>query len=267
MSTVPVEPAATSWRGVFAFGPWWLLYVGPVAPTDYHRHHAVQLVLTSDSSPLVESPDRRQQRSGLEIIPSDVPHRIRRTDRAAAIVFLDPESQAGRSITAIPTDTALIGSDSGGTLHAVDLRCPPTWADAARLVADLLVDAGLTDRGLRILHELHPAVTVALGVIADQSRDLSLRVPEIASIAGVSASRLSHLFTNQVGIPIRRYQQWLRLVTAADHLSRGASMTEAAHRAGFADGAHFSRVFRSTFGSSPSASVGHATWLTPPAVT
>src|ERR1700678_254257 len=51
---------------------------------------------------------------------------------------------------------------------------------------------------------------------------------------------------------LRRYVLWCRLRTAAEAAMRGASLTEAAHRAGCADSAHLSRTFRAMLGVAPS---------------
>ena len=40
---------------------------------------------------------------------------------------------------------------------------------------------------------------------------------------------------------------------AVERMADGASLTEAAHEAGFADSAHFSRTFRRMFGLAPSS--------------
>ena len=54
--------------------------------------------------------------------------------------------------------------------------------------------------------------------------------------------RLQHLFRDQVGVPIRRYLLWHRYLTALSLLADGASVTRAAHAAGFADSAHLTRT-------------------------
>ena len=54
------------------------------------------------------------------------------------------------------------------------------------------------------------------------------------------------------GLPLRRYVLWLRLRDVLLSLAEGASLTEAAHAAGFADSAHMSRTFRDMFGVRPS---------------
>jgi transcriptional regulator GlxA family with amidase domain len=75
-----------------------------------------------------------------------------------------------------------------------------------------------------------------------------ISVRELAVAVSLSESRLTHLFRQHVGIPIRRYLMWLRLFDAFDLIFRGVSFTEAAHHAGFADHAHLSRTFRTMYG-------------------
>jgi AraC-like DNA-binding protein len=61
-----------------------------------------------------------------------------------------------------------------------------------------------------------------------------------------------HAFTESVGVPVRPYILWLRLQRAACDLKDGASVTSAAHRAGFSDAAHLTRTFRRMLGVTPS---------------
>ena len=53
-------------------------------------------------------------------------------------------------------------------------------------------------------------------------------------------------------MPFRRYRAWQRLRAAIREVAGGSSLTAAAHAAGFADQAHFTRSFRRTFGAPPS---------------
>lgn len=77
-------------------------------------------------------------------------------------------------------------------------------------------------------------------------------IESLAAVAGLSASRLAHLFQERVGLPVRALRTWFRLKTAAIHIRRGASLTEAGVAAGFYDQAHFTRTFRQMFGLPPS---------------
>jgi AraC family transcriptional regulator len=74
----------------------------------------------------------------------------------------------------------------------------------------------------------------------------------LASMVHLSESRFTHLFRQQTGLSLSRYLLWLRLFDGVAAVARGDNMTNAAHRAGFADLAHMSRTFRSTFGVVPS---------------
>ncbi|MEA3002356.1 MAG: hypothetical protein QOH81_1144 [Sphingomonadales bacterium] len=76
----------------------------------------------------------------------------------------------------------------------------------------------------------------------------AVTLPSAAGAACLSASRARHLFVEQTGLPFRTYLLWLRIRRAVELYAAGASLTEAAHEAGFADSAHFSRTFRRTFG-------------------
>jgi AraC family transcriptional regulator len=70
----------------------------------------------------------------------------------------------------------------------------------------------------------------------------------VAKLIHLSPGRTRHLFVEQTGLPFRTYLLWLRLVRAVEVYAGGASLTEAAHGAGFADSAHLSRTFRRMFG-------------------
>lgn len=72
----------------------------------------------------------------------------------------------------------------------------------------------------------------------------------LAAAVGLSPSRVTHLLRDQVGIPLRTYRRWVRFLIAAEAL-RGASLTDAAHRAGFADVAPFIAPTAITSGFNP----------------
>jgi AraC-like DNA-binding protein len=71
-----------------------------------------------------------------------------------------------------------------------------------------------------------------------------------------------HLFRAGTGLPLRRYALLLRLRAALAVALRGATLTEAAHAAGFSDSAHLSRTFREHFGLPPRFLFEHRDRLT-----
>lgn len=83
------------------------------------------------------------------------------------------------------------------------------------------------------------------------NRDPRYPLQKLAATVGLSYFRLSHLFADEIGIPIRSYQVW-RKVYAAARLLPQMSITEAARQAGFTDPAHLSRAFERLHAESPS---------------
>jgi len=79
------------------------------------------------------------------------------------------------------------------------------------------------------------------------------RLTEAADVAHISPSRLTHLFSQEVGLPFRRFVLWLRLRRVVEEIGNQANLSQAAAAAGFSDAAHLSRVFRRAFGLTPSA--------------
>jgi AraC-like DNA-binding protein len=231
------EAEHRGWAGRLFFGPWWLVYSGAVGPTEPHRHHALQVVLV----PGVRVVDDDGQRSTPAVVAPDRRHALA-GDGLGSLVYVDPD--------AIGAPSALAGSVPDGLL-ARDL--PITMADARHLVR-LVTPARAIDRPDR-----HPAVALVLDRLPD---DPAMPLGELATSAGLSPDRLTHLFTEQVGIPLRGYRRWVRLLLAAEALRNGATLNDAAHQAGFADVAHLHRTFRDQFGLRPGQLLRAVEWVT-----
>jgi len=79
-----------------------------------------------------------------------------------------------------------------------------------------------------------------------------LEVAELARLAGLSASRLSHLFRQQTGVPMRRFLLHIKMNRVLAHWEVGKSLSRLATEAGFYDHPHFVRTARSMFDALPS---------------
>jgi AraC-like DNA-binding protein len=75
---------------------------------------------------------------------------------------------------------------------------------------------------------------------------------QLEEIAGYDRWQLSRDFRSLLGTSPYRYLQCRRLERAGQLLRNGLGMAAAAHEAGFADQSHFGRIFRRTFGTTPS---------------
>lgn len=82
----------------------------------------------------------------------------------------------------------------------------------------------------------------------------TIRLEELASLTGLSQSHFSHAFKASTGLPPHQWQTRARLERAKQLLLKGDTpLTNVAVETGFADQAHFTRVFRKNVGTTPAS--------------
>lgn len=248
----------TAWNGRLAFGPWWLLYCGPIGPTALHAHHAFQIVVHG-GTPCMRDDVGNAIPGPVAVVDPDRPHAVHSGRDHALVVFVEAESRAGLALRHRAVHTQL--GSAHPVAEVIGELLPDNWSRAEEAVRRTLSLTGLPDVALPLRWWRHPAVDQALLRLPDLVDDGPVAVGELAKAIGMSASRLTHVFSTEVGVPLRSYAKWLRLVRATERLSDGASITEAAHEAGFADAAHLSRSFKAMFGLAPSDVMHGSTWI------
>jgi AraC-like DNA-binding protein len=99
--------------------------------------------------------------------------------------------------------------------------------------------------------DLHSAVRKALDSISKGDERQSLRA--LARHCGASEAHLSRMFTRQIGVPVSRYRNSVRLARFMGFMRQPEPMTitEAMYAAGFGSYAQFHRVFTQTYGKGP----------------
>jgi AraC-like DNA-binding protein len=99
--------------------------------------------------------------------------------------------------------------------------------------------------------DLHPAVQKALHFLADSNWEYDFEA--LARQCGVSSAYLSRVFARQVGVPLSRYHNSVRLSRFLEYRRQhaGSSLTEAVYAAGFGSYAQFYKVFVSAYGVGP----------------
>jgi AraC-like DNA-binding protein len=238
---VPPETASANSAWPAAMIVW-----GPGFYGSAHRHHCVQLLVTLRGSLNVSSGVNAWRKCGAVLVRPDAIHEVDARGSTLLICFISVESVLGVALTErIDGDIACISGRQLARWRAI-LGRRPTEESVARFLTGFLWDE---KRPVMI----HPGIRRVLTHLRETRTQLdNLSLEALADIAGLSPSRFMHLFTTSVGIPLRPYVRWLRLQRAASDVIRGASVTSAAHRAGFADGAHLTRTCRRMLGLTPS---------------
>ena len=220
---------------------------GPGFKTARHRHHCVQLLMALRGALLVRGArEKGWRKCGAVWVRPDATHEVDARGSTLLIGFISAESDMGAALSArIDGAIACVPASQVARWRAV-LGPAPSDARTERWLTEFLPRRG---SGVAI----HAGVRRVLShlqrpwAVLD---DLSLKT--LAGIACLSPSRFMHAFTESVGVPVRPYILWLRLQRAACDLNNGASVTSAAHRAGFSDAAHLTRTFRRMLGATPS---------------
>ena len=229
---------------------------------DRHAHGTLQLSVGIEGSPRVQLDGTWHRARGV-LIDTDVAHAFDCDGRLTAIGWIEGESRLAdqlrdRVLHDRPyalLDAPLCEALANGLSPAFKTTtgCPEAyqrWRDAlGQLAADVTPEPEYDDRIAAVLDHLR----------ATPSPPPSIE--DLTGIAHLSESRLQHLFRDQVGVPIRRYLLWHRYMTAMSLLADGASVTRAAHAAGFADSAHLTRTATRMNGFTPTK-MPFRMWLT-----
>lgn len=235
------------WRG----GSLWVSRdTGLVQP---HAHHAIQITLAPERPIRLRSADASGwQDTQAAIVMPDRPHQFDGCGQDVVMVFVEPETTAGRLLIArygqaplMPIDDAAVVTQARHVLAGL----------AARASDEALVDGANTIIGLLAgdvpeAASVDPRIARAVDWIRDRL-DSPISLAQAAAVAHLSPGRFRHLFVAQTGISFRAYLLWARMGSAMAAAMAGQSWTEAAQHAGFADSAHLTRTCRRMFGIAP----------------
>jgi hypothetical protein len=203
-----------------------------------HAAHGVALFVTLDRDITITSRGTTV-RGRAVLVPADVDHALESPGPTLGICF-DPERMqqiagyARRCGAPVALDGRvarfLVGAAQS---HRAQLAQPEVLDGIAREAADAIGGSPvrLDARVARVVEAL---------------REPSAGVPRMP----ISDAHLQELFARDVGVPMRSFRLWHRLLRALA-LFMQTDATTAAHAAGFSDLAHFSRTCRRLLGYSP----------------
>jgi AraC family transcriptional regulator len=226
---------------------------GDVVPV--HAHYAHQIAFGSVPGIRFRGSEREEwtEYPGA-IIPSRQPHSMDvRHVQPNLVLFVEPETRQGRAIAERWLGDG-IASIPWEIVEAHGAAIFDAWQEERS-------HAAMEQAAKQLVHAL--AGGVEPSVVSDE-RILRatahirahlykpLTLEDVADVACLSPSRFRHLFVEQTGMTFRPYVLWRRFLKVWELLMNGASLSAAAHAAGFADAAHLSRTSKQMFGFPPS---------------
>ncbi|PIG27582.1 AraC family transcriptional regulator [Janthinobacterium sp. 35] len=207
-----------SWQGTLWLAPDFAILHGAAGATDSHAHYAHQLML-STGAPFTAELDGIVHTARHLLIESLRPHAIVAAPAFMLTIYAEPQRLSG---------AALLAAANSAGAPKLDSLAAALQAQPRKHLADARVQ--------RALDQVDALLSGKVSAAA------------VAEAAHLSLSQLERLFSAQLGLPVRRLVLWRRLRLAIRFILLGSTLTDAAHGAGFADAAHFSRTMRSLFG-------------------
>ncbi len=236
-----------SWEGRLSLGRYWARFEGTAGDSQSHRHFCGQLAWSKRGNISLEGANGKVTCGEVIGVEPDEPHRLIPQRGAVVILYVEPTISASIA----RSDPVLLKYLREARRRSWSACRPRSTSSFWGEFLSLDAFSKGHDSSLR---EIDPRLLRVVNLVASNLHS-PLSHPELAAAAQLSPSRLSHLFREQLGIPVRRFVLWERLRAAALALSNGGTATQAAHRAGFADSAHFTRTLTQAFGVTPTRSL------------
>ncbi len=210
----------------------YLLIKGDDFNNEYHKHSSIQISL--ENSGVVVEGNREIFRGS--VIASGVKHKLKKR-KNQIILLIDIESKFGKHIE----DCWLKGREYIEIDFGIDKtsNLESIFWSIKKYLGHCKVEHTIENNHVREALE-----------IIENLEQIKITLEELGKKLYISPSRLHHLFSEEVGIPLRKYLLYKRLMMAVGELKKGKSATYAAHESGFSDSAHLSRTFKENFGIS-----------------
>jgi AraC family transcriptional regulator len=241
----PVEPK----MHIYAW-PERFLYLGPSARTSSHRNHAATWLVAQRGTLQVTLQNGTVLENEVIYVPSETEFSTAEATSMIAALYWEPESEsfsrASEQFDALKPRGFQCRYGNVAELESL-YNTRTSLADADRLLAKIF---GLDDLGRADAASADARITEVLQFLRDAPHDYD-SIDALAERVHLSASRFQHLFSEQVGVPVRRYVLWLKMRRALELAMAGDSLTRAALSSGFSDSAHLSRTVRQIMGIAP----------------
>lgn len=218
------------------------------------RRYATNVILAITDTPFrLRLPHRPILLCHAALCASRAPRCVDATDTPFLSFNLDPGSADARRLEALMKGQTVMWLDrsrfdrADSDFHA--LLQEPVDARRAHNAAGQIVHALLGATASS--PPLDPRIESVLAHLRTQgASDINLR--EMSELSGLSASRLMHLFSQQVGLPMSQFLLWGKMRHATSLMQSGKTLTEIAQSCGFSDSSHLTRTFKTFYGIKPS---------------
>ncbi|TGL03162.1 AraC family transcriptional regulator [Leptospira bouyouniensis] len=219
------------------------IFIGTIIETSKHNHNAIQITLSAYNDFTVEFDEISISTKSI-IINSNCNHKLIGRKGKQIVISIENASNHSRAFH------ALLGENPYREIN-IDPKLIQTIESDAKENKNLSIVLEKIISHLNIefnkVNKIDERIKKILNII-ENVEEKKISVKKLAAQVALSESRIQHLFKIQIGMSIKKYLLWKRLVDGIHMITSGKDFTEAAYEAGFADSAHMSRTFKQMFG-------------------
>ena len=224
-----------------------------------HSHGMLQFFVSTEG-PLDLKAGGEKVVSSCALVNKNVRHSFKTSGRICFTCLIEPASIMGMKLSSLLSDRPYFIPDEDVSL-AIREKVSVLAADPERKAYKDLIEkigAGLDIGNTET--QLDDRIRSFLDMLKDCSCD-DHSIEEYAGRLCLSQSRLSHLFSEQVGIPLKKYLILHQLEKAFEWILEGRSITEAAMKAGFDSPSHFASAVKKQMGLPARSTVKDSVFL------
>ncbi len=213
------------------------VYRGDLQDNSVHSHHAMQIIISPEGEAELLINNRLIKYESI-IINHDIPHAVKNTSKNLVIILFEPLLDSLFKLS-LDADYEILNQNLQATL--LDVISGRIDKNIIKLVFK---------EKSRI--KLDPRIQFIINHVEREENcihDLTYYEDKLS----LSKSRISHLFTGEIGIPLKQYILWKKLLFAIDSIRSVSDLSQIAIDCGFSDLSHLSRTFKKMFGHTTSS--------------
>ncbi len=225
-----------------------------------HSHGMVQFFLALENKPDMQVGRKKLENPVCLFVNKNVRHSVKSHDGIIFTSVIDPTSDTGAFLDALM---------NGNDYYLVDLDV----ADKLRLYARPMIETFNKESYVEFLNQMYlnfgfrptkrqlDERIIGLLKILEDCKCFDHSIEKYAEELNISTSRLSHIFSEQVGISLKSYLTLHQIETAYQSILDGSRLTEAAMNAGFDSPSHFAATVKRLMGRPTRRTVNDSRFL------
>lgn len=206
--------------------------------TSFHAHPAIEIIYASQGMFTINTLENTYNDLSFAIIDAQVEHALITSDAQLQLFMIESHNSIFYDCIAQMGITLSTGICTEKKMHPSSLFFDP--------IIDI---AHQNDLKTPTDNRIQKCIDILEGELLAYKN----LIPTLTEKVHLSESRLSHLFTSQIGISLKKYLVWCRLKkSTVAMIQEDINLLEASYRGGFYDQAHLSNAFKNMLGIPPS---------------